>query len=136
MGAVAGRDKTLGIEHQRFVRAGLGRLDACGDAIELAVRIELLVLHRRVAAPDMDGEQADAILDRAWQSLLIFRDDHDRRRGYHHPRVLIRRRADTACHHQANVHAFLIGHAVAADRLVEPFDQCVPRDADIHRDRL
>ena len=64
MGAVTGRDKALRIQHQRLVRSGLGRLDAGGDAVKLAVRIELLVLHRRIAATDMDGEQTDAILDR------------------------------------------------------------------------
>ena len=58
MGRVAGRDEAVRIEHQRLVGAGLDRLDAGGDAVELGVRVELRVLHVRIAAPDMDGEQA------------------------------------------------------------------------------
>ena len=58
MGRVAGRDEAVRIEHQRLVGAGLRRLDAGGDAVELRMRIELGVLHRRIAAADMDGEQA------------------------------------------------------------------------------
>ena len=65
MGRVAGRDEAVRIEHQRLVGAGLRRLDAGGDAVELGMRIELRVLHRRIAAADVDGEQLDAALDRS-----------------------------------------------------------------------
>lgn len=46
------------VKHQRFVGAGIGRLDAGHDAVEFGVRVELLVLHVGIAAPHMDGEQA------------------------------------------------------------------------------
>ena len=39
--------KPMRIEHQRLVGAGVGGLDAGGDAVELRMRVELLVLHVR-----------------------------------------------------------------------------------------
>ena len=49
----------MGIEHQRLVGAGIGGLDAGGDAVELRVGVELLVLHVGIAAPDIDREQPE-----------------------------------------------------------------------------
>src|SRR5205085_5695653 len=63
MSRVAGRDEAVRIEHQRLVRAGLDRLDAGGDAVQLRVRVELWILHVRKAAPHVDREQGDPGLD-------------------------------------------------------------------------
>ena len=87
MRRVAGRDEAVRIEHQRFVGAGLGRLDAGGDAVELGMRVELRVLHVRIAAAHMHGEQREAALDGLRQRRLVFGDDDDGRRAD-------RRRAD------------------------------------------
>ena len=54
---VAGRDEAVRIEHQRLVGAGLCGLDAGGDAVELAVAVELRILHVRIAAAHVHGEQ-------------------------------------------------------------------------------
>ena len=40
---VAGRDEAVRVEHQRLVGAGGVGLDAGGDVVELAVRVELRV---------------------------------------------------------------------------------------------
>ena len=61
MRRIAGRDEAAIVEHQRFVGARLHRLDAGEDAIELGMRIELLVLLGRAGAADMDGEQVEAV---------------------------------------------------------------------------
>ena len=84
----------------------------------------------------MDGEQAYAVLHRARQRFLIFRDDDDGRRGYDHPRVLIGCRSYAARYHQADMDAFLIRHGVATDRLVKSFHQCITGNPDIHCDRF
>jgi len=58
-------------------RAGLRGLDAGGDAVQLGMAVELRVLHVRVAAPHVDGGEADALLDRGGQRILVLGDDHD-----------------------------------------------------------
>ena len=78
MGRVAGRDEAVRVEHQRLVGARLRRLDRGEDAVELRMRVDLLVLHRRIAAADMDGEQLEAALVNRRVGLLIFGDDDDR----------------------------------------------------------
>ena len=62
MRGVAGRDEAGRVEHQRLVGAGLRRLDAGEDAVQLGMRIEFLVLLGRAGAPHMHGEQRDAVL--------------------------------------------------------------------------
>ena len=65
MSRVASRDEAMRIEHQRLVGARLRRLDRGKDAIEFRMRVDLLVLHRGVAAADMDSEELEpALVDR------------------------------------------------------------------------
>src|SRR5581483_11496311 len=52
MRGVAGGDEPAVVEHQRLVRARLHRLDAGEDAVELRMRVELLVLLGGAGAPD------------------------------------------------------------------------------------
>ena len=134
MGRVAGRDEAVRIEHQALVGARLGRLDRGEDTVQFRMRIELGVLHCRVAPADMDGEQPQALLGRLRGRLLIFRDDDDGRRSHHNPRVLVGRRAHAPGHHQPNVDAF--AHVLRVERFVEPASERLARQADIHRDRL
>src|SRR5579872_2108231 len=61
MRRVAGRNEAVRIEHERFVRPGLGRLDAGGDAIELGMRVELRILNVRDTAADMHREEPYAL---------------------------------------------------------------------------
>ena len=77
------------------------------------MRIQLLVLHGGVAAPDMHGEQANAVLDRGGQRLLPFGNDDDGRGGDDDARVLIGGGADAARNHQADVAA--VHHIVRGD---------------------
>jgi hypothetical protein len=42
---VAGGDHASGVQHERFVRIGLGSRDARRHAVDLAVAVQLLVLH-------------------------------------------------------------------------------------------
>ena len=72
MRRVAGGDEAMRIEHQRFVGSGIGRLDAGGDAVELGVRVELLVLHVGIAAPHMDRVEAKAPLAQFRDSALLY----------------------------------------------------------------
>ena len=60
MRRVAGRDEAMRVEHQPFVGAGIVGLDAGGDAVELRMRVELLVLHVGVAAADIHGDELQA----------------------------------------------------------------------------
>src|SRR5690606_21817926 len=89
MCAVTGGDKPVRVKHQRFVCACLSRLNTSSYAIQFTMRVKFGVLHCRIAAPDMHGEKADAILHSAWQGFLIFRDDDYGRGRDHHARVLI-----------------------------------------------
>ena len=79
VGRIAGGDEAVRVEHQRFVGARLRRLDRGEDAVQLRVRVDLLVLHRRVAAADMDREQFQPALVDALGRLLVFGDDDDGR---------------------------------------------------------
>ena len=56
MGRVAGCDKTVRIQHQRFVGTGLGRLNAGGDAVQLGVAVELRVLYIGITTAHVYGE--------------------------------------------------------------------------------
>ena len=96
--------------------------------------VELLVLNGRVAAADMDGEELEPALVHVGRRLLVFGDDDDGGVADDDARVLVRRRAHPASHHQADVHALV--HAVGVERLVEPLRQLLARQADVHRDRL
>ena len=122
------------IEHQRLVGARLRRLDRCEDAVKLRMGVELLVLHRRVAAAHVHGEQLQAALMNVCRRLLVFGNDHDGGLADHHARVLIGRRTDSAGDHQADVDALV--HAVGVQCGVETLRQLLPRKADVHRDRL
>ena len=87
-----------------------------------------------IAAADVDGEQLEpALVDRRI-GLLILGDDHDRRRGHHHARVLVGRRADAPRDHQADMPA--VAHGVGVERLVQPLRQLVAAEADVHCDGL
>ena len=133
MGRIAGRDEAVRIEHQPFVGAGLRRLDAGRDAVELGMRIELRVLHRGIAAADMDGKERQPLFNRRGQRILMFGNDDDRRGRDDHARILIGGRADTARHHQADMARV---HPVGIDRVIEPPFESFARNPDVHRDRL
>ena len=131
---IAGRDESMRVEHQRFVGTRLGRLDRGEDAVELRVRVDLLVLNRRVAAADVDGEELEpALIDRR-VGLLVLGDDDDGGSADHDARILVRRGANAARHHQPDMDALF--HAVGVERVVKPLRQLLSRQADVHCDRL
>ena len=83
------------------------------------MRVDLLVLHCRIAAADVDGEQLEPALVRPPdQRLLILGDDDDGRRRDHDARVLIGRRAHAARDHQPDMDAVVM--PIGVERLVEP----------------
>ena len=122
------------VQHQRFVGAGFGCLDAGGDAVELAVAVELRVLHVGIAATHVHGEQAQALRQRFGLGDLELRDDHHGRRAHGDARVLVGRALHAARHHQPQMHA--VAHAVGVQRGVERLRQLRTIHADIQRDRF
>ena len=125
MRRVARRDESVRIEHQRFVGAGGDRLDARGDAIELAVRVELGILHIGIAATHVDCEQRQSRRECFGLRRLVFGNDDDRRGADRRARVLVGRALDAARDHQPDVHAVL--HPVGGQGVVDRFRQ-LPAD--------
>ena len=58
---VAGSHKAVGVQHEPFVGARLVGSHAASDAVELAVRVEGLVLHVRRATAHVHCVQPDAL---------------------------------------------------------------------------
>lgn len=108
----------VGVEHQGFVAAGFGGLDAGEDAIQLGVAVDARVLGVGVAPAHVDRVQAQAPLEqfRVWG--LVFGDDDDGGAADGHRRVLVGRGLDAPGEHQADVRAGF--HAVGVDGLVQP----------------
>ena len=120
MGRVAGRDEAVRVEHQRLRRRppAVAWMQARMQ-FSLECELSFWVLHRRVAAADMDGEQLEAALVAlpsggclysGTMTMVAPRDDD--------ARVLVGRRAHAARDHQPDVDALV--HAVGVERVVEP----------------
>ncbi len=88
VGGVAGADKAVDIEHQRFIRAGIQRLRQCDHFVQLAVAVEPGVQVVGRASPHRGGEQANARLSDRRVGLFVLRDYHDGRAANYQARVL------------------------------------------------
>ena len=135
VGGIAGGDETVRVQHQRLVRAGAVGLDAGGDAVELAVRIELGVLHVRRAAAHVHGEQRQSARGDVRGSGLVLGNDDDGRRTHGHARILVGRAFHPAGDHQAHMHAIAM-HAVGVEGGVDRAGQLRAVQADVEQDRL
>ena len=73
-----GRKRFLTFWFVCVVGAGIGGLDTGQDAVQLRMGVDLLILHGRVAASDMDREQFQPALVHALGRLLVLGNDDDR----------------------------------------------------------
>src|SRR5690348_5508856 len=133
---VAGADKAVDIEHQRFICARIQRLSQCDHLMQLAMAVETRVQVVGRAAPYCGGEQADAVLSHVRIGLFVLRDYHDGRTANYQARVLRGRFLDASGDHEAHVHLATAFHLVCFDYLVEPGSKFVARYADIEGDGL
>ena len=131
---VARGHEPMRVEHQRLVGAGGISLDAGGDVVELAVRVELGVERVRRGATDMSCKERDAVAHRRGERLLVFGDDHDGCGPGRHARILVGRALDATGDHQAHVHA--VRHLVGLKRRVDRLGQLAAAAADVEHDRL
>ena len=134
MGRVASGDEAAVVEHQGFVGAGLHRLDAGEDAIELGVGVELLVLLGRAGAPHVDGEERKAARQHFRPGQLPLGDDDDRRGADGQARILVGRALHAARHHQADVHA--VAHGVGLDDVEQARRERLAGHADVDAQHL
>src|SRR5208337_3769486 len=105
------------------------RLDAGEDAVELGMRVELLVLFGRAGPADVHGEKIEPAREHFRPRLLPFRNDYDRRFAYSQAWVLIGRALDATRRHQPDVYP--VGHPVGLDDVEEPRLQGLARQADV-----
>ena len=132
VGGVTARHKAVGVEHQRFVRAGLDGFEQRTDQIEPAMRVEPHVEHLGGRATDGGGEQRKPARDDFWARFLVVGNNNDGRRASGVARVLVHRLLWPARDHEADMHAGL--HPICGKGLVQCRDDLVPRHADVERD--
>mmetsp|Transcript_18710 Transcript_18710/g.31892 ORF Transcript_18710/g.31892 Transcript_18710/m.31892 type:complete len:206 (+) Transcript_18710:755-1372(+) len=101
--AVAGGHKAVGVQHQRLIRPRLLCLDACCDAVELAVGVPARVLDVRSPSPHMHSEEAQPLSWGCSHSLLPLGQDDDEGLPQGDVGGLVGRGFQTPAHHQPNV---------------------------------